>query len=176
MWAGAVSIKRETKYKIQYMKKIVLVTLAGWLVLAVLAVGAYAEPVFQMRLVVSSPTEDSVPMVWVTQNGDNTFTNVLNVQKTVLLDGTAVKSAKMTNDPMGHPEIYLNLTDEGAKKFAEVTRQNLHQQLAILVDGRVCTAPIIHAVIPAGEIQINGVFSKREAKDMVRKINDALKK
>ncbi len=115
-------------------------------------------------------------MTLTTKNEDKTFTETLNVQRTVLLDQTALQSAKSSADGLGQPLIEINFTDDGGKRFAEVTRQNLGQRLAIIIDGQVYQAPVIHGEISGGKAQISGRFSKAEATDLVAKINRSLRK
>ena len=77
---------------------------------------------------------------------------------------------------LGQATIQITFTDDGARQFAEVTRQNIHKRLAILINGQVCEAPIIQMEIRGGTAHIDGRFSKQEAKALAKKINDALNK
>ena len=158
------------------MKKPNILIVASLLISSTLAVASPAPAVFQMRLVVDDPSNDSEPMTEITHNEHNSYTNVLNVQKTVLLDQTAVKSANPGTDGLGHPIIEITLTDNGAKQFADVTRQNLHKRLAIIINGQLCQAPIIQSEISGGKAQISGQFTKQETKALAKKINNALTK
>jgi len=141
-------------------------------------VGA-ARPIFQMRLVLDAPSADSeqMTMAVTTQNRDNshTYTEVFNVQKTVLLDQAALLSANASTNALGLPVIEINFTEPGAKRFAEVTRQNLRKRLAIIMDGRLYEAPVILNEIQGGKAQISGSFSKQEARDLATKITASLK-
>jgi preprotein translocase subunit SecD len=158
------------------MKKIV--KLMAVCLVASAAVGAELPtmPVFQMRLVLDTPDGDSEQMTLITKNEHDSYTNVLNVQKTVLLDQTALKSATSHADALGQPVIEINFTENGGKRIAEVTRQNVGKRLAIVIDGKLCSAPNIHEPISGGTVQISGSFSKQEANDLVRKIGDASKR
>ena len=139
------------------------------------AATVFASPplVFQMRLADDKPSADSEPMSSITRNrfNGNTYTNILYVQKTVLLDQSALKSAKAAVDNFGQPEIYINFTKSGGEKFAEITQQNIKKRLAIIINGKLCEAPMIMTPISNGAAQINGVFTKQEAKDIARQIN-----
>jgi hypothetical protein len=139
-----------------------------------IAVAAPAGPVFEMRLVLDGPASDTEPMYEITHNGSITATNVVHVQKTILLDQTAVKSAKASKDALGQPLIEIAFTDAGAKKLAEVTRENLHRRLAIIIDGQFCEAPVIQTEISGGVAEISGRFSKGETQALAKKINAAL--
>ncbi len=71
----------------------------------------------------------------------------------------------------GEYQIAITLTDEAAKKMAEVTRKNIRRRLALLIDGRVIVAPVIQSEIPGGEIRISGSFTEDEVKDLAKRIS-----
>jgi preprotein translocase subunit SecD len=158
------------------MKKSAILTLACVLASAAVALASSTPPIFQMRLVLDALAGDSEPMIEVTHNQNATFTNVLNVQKVVLLDQTALKSVKPVTDGLGQPVIEITLTDAGAKQFAEITRQNLHRRLAIIIDGQLCEPPVIQTEISGGKAQISGKFTKQETIDLAKKVSDVLTK
>ena len=66
-------------------------------------------------------------------------------------DITEIRS--VTGD-RGNQAILLSLSNEATKKLADLTRANLHRQLAIIADGRIITAPTINATIEGGPLQI----------------------
>lgn len=138
--------------------------------------GSPAPSVFQIRLVLDAPSGDSEAMTLITRNKDDKFTNMFNVENAVLLDQTAVKSAKPAKDALGRHVVYIDLTYAGAREFAEVTRQNIHKRLAIIINGQLCEVPRIQVEISNGKFAISGSFSKQEAKDLASKINSALSK
>jgi len=158
------------------MKKSILPILTYLFASTAIAIAASTPPVFQMRLVLDTAASDSEPMTYVAHYQNHTHTNLLYVQKAILLDETALKSAKLGTAGLGWPVIEITFTDAGAKRFAEVTRQNIHKRLAIVIDGQLCEAPIIQTEISGGKAQISGSFSKKEAKDLAKKISDALPK
>ena len=153
------------------MKNILLLLAIAILSSAVASYAASTPSVLQFRLVVDSPTADSEPMNEVQPENSPRPPEVLNVQKAVLLDQTAVKSALVNVDNLGNTMIDVRLTDDGAKRFAEVTRQNLGKRLAIVIDGKLYEAPRIATAITGGEAIISGAFTREEAKDLATKIN-----
>lgn len=60
----------------------------------------------------------------------------------------------------------LKFNAEGAKKFAEITAANVGSRLAIILDGKVQSAPRIREAIPSGEAVISGHFSIDQAQDL----------
>jgi RNA polymerase sigma factor, sigma-70 family len=133
--------------------------------------------VFQFRLVLNAPSAKADPMTVVQQGADAKATKTLYVQKKVLLDQTDLMSASViTNQPAGKPWIQITFTDAGAKQFAKVTHQNIGKRLAIIIDGRLYSAPTIRSEIRDGKAQITGNFSEQEANDLAAKINQSVTK
>jgi preprotein translocase subunit SecD len=128
--------------------------------------------VFQMRLVLDAPTDNTELMTNRLQRSQE----ILPVDKTVLLDDTAIQSAKFDRNRPGYPEIEISLTDTGREQFAEITRQHLHQRIAMIVDGKIQTAPVIASEIKMGKMQITGSFSDDEGRALAEKINEAAKR
>ena len=125
--------------------------------------GNPAPSVFQFRLVLNAPSAKADPMTVVQPGADAKADQTLYVQKKVLLDQTDLKSASViTNQPAGKPRIHITFTDAGAKRFAKVTRQNIGKRLAIIIDGRLYSAPTIRSEIRGGQAQISGNFSERK--------------
>lgn len=67
---------------------------------------------------------------------------------------------------IGGYEVTLNFNDEGARIFSRVTGANLQKPLAIVLDGKVQSAPIIQSKIRDGRAVITGLNSMDEAKDL----------
>lgn len=97
----------------------------------------------------------------------------LHVQKKPLLDRSSLKSAAVEKDPLtGASEVQLTFTDQGAKRFAEVTRDHVGQRLAIVIDGKVHSAPKVMAEIPGGKVAISGAFSAQEAAALAARLSE----
>ncbi|HEX2030235.1 MAG TPA: protein translocase subunit SecD [Actinomycetota bacterium] len=92
----------------------------------------------------------------------------------VLLTGDALERAQAAySDPAaaGDPSqagwlVRFFLTGEGGERFAEITRDLIGKQLAIVLDERVESAPTVQGEIPGGEGVITGNFTEQEAKDL----------
>ncbi|MCX8082173.1 MAG: protein translocase subunit SecD [bacterium] len=82
------------------------------------------------------------------------------------LTGKYIEDAYMGYDSSGFPDVNLVLNKEGAAIFEEVTARNINKQLAIVLDGVVRSAPVIHERIPGGKAQITGKFSTEEARTL----------
>ncbi len=133
-------------------------------------------PVFQIRLVTDAPTADSEVMTKIEgmDGGQKQTVEKLNVQKTVLLDETAVQSARVNHDDDGKPEVEIILTTDGKNKFDQITLAHLHQRLAIIQGGNLVLAPVIQSEIPTGKMEMTGHFDEQEASAIVEKINNAI--
>lgn len=68
----------------------------------------------------------------------------------------------------GEPIVHLEFNSEGTKKFAKVTGENVGRRLAIVLDGKVYSAPRISEPIPDGRAVITGRFTVEEAKDIAK--------
>ena len=67
-------------------------------------------------------------------------------------------------------EVALTLTDEGAEKFAEATRENLGLQIPIVYDGEVISAPTVQAEITGGNPSITNMESFEAAERLASTI------
>lgn len=69
------------------------------------------------------------------------------------------------------PTISLEFNDDGAKKFAEITKGNVGKRVGIFLDGQIISAPTVQEEIKDGRAEISGEFKLQEAKDLVRDLN-----
>jgi preprotein translocase subunit SecD len=130
-----------------------------------------APSVFQMRLVVTSASSDSEEMVLTNKTSVEKF----QVQKTSLLDASAIEEADAIAQG-GNNYISVKFTDSGAKKIEQATSLHVGEKLAIIISGKLTSAPTIIAPINGPRAQISGDFSRSEAKNLARKINQAVVK
>lgn len=91
------------------------------------------------------------------------------------LTGAYVADSGVYPDPLtGSPKISLRFNSEGAEKFAEITRNNVGRQLAIVLDGELQSAPRINEPILGGNCEISGDFDLREAFDLANVLRNPL--
>lgn len=100
----------------------------------------------------------------------------LHVLKNVLIDQKDLKSARVSNDQFGHPQIEIRFTNDGGIRFARVTRDSVGKRLAIIIDGQLYSAPTILSEIPGGTAMISGSFSEQEARELADRITQSLEK
>ena len=91
----------------------------------------------------------------------------LTVSKRVILSGDNLLSAKPTlNNQTNETAVSFSLDRLGTKRFAKVTTNNVGKRLAIILDGKIISAPEIRESIIGGNGQITGNFTLQEASDL----------
>ena len=83
-----------------------------------------------------------------------------------ILDGSMIIDAKVAFDSNNQPVINFTLNSQGAKIFGDFTAKNIGKHLAIVLDNKVYSAPVIKERIGGGSGQISGGFSIEEAHDL----------
>ncbi len=93
---------------------------------------------------------------------------------TVVLDGSNVTSAeaRVTQDSMRNNQYVVALTfdDEGTTAFAEATKDNIGNQIMIVYDGEVISAPVVQSEITDGQCVIEGMADQEEAQNLASSI------
>lgn len=88
----------------------------------------------------------------------------------IVLEGSDVADAKGTayqNSQNGTQyAVSLTLTDEGASKFVEATKENVGKQIAIVYDSQIISAPTVNEAITGGQAQITGMSGIEEAQNL----------
>jgi len=105
-----------------------------------------------------------------TRSGEHVRTELL-LEKEPKLVGSDLADSLLGFGQFGTAKVQLRFTPEGAKKFAKVTQENVDRQLAIVLDGRVRSAPTIRTPILNGEAEITGIGSMDEARVIVTVLN-----
>jgi SecD/SecF fusion protein len=90
------------------------------------------------------------------------------LEKQAVLTGDTLTNAGVhfSQSQFNEPVVGLEFNAEGAKKFAEITSANIGRRLAIVLDGKVQSAPNIKEAIPSGEAVISGRFDVEQAQDL----------
>ena len=82
------------------------------------------------------------------------------------ITGRDLRYARPTSGENGQPVVAFSLTQQGARRFSQLTRENVGRSLAIILDGKVQSAPRIEGPIEGGDGQIYGRFTQREVADL----------
>ena len=89
------------------------------------------------------------------------------VEKRVLVSGADLTDAQPGFDQRtSEPIVSFRFNTSGARKFAEVTQQNVGKPFAIVLDNEVISAPVIREPITGGSGQISGSFTVQQANDL----------
>ncbi len=89
------------------------------------------------------------------------------LEKKVLMTGSAVADARVRpGTQLEGPYVELVLSDRGAREFEQITGENVGRNLAIVLDGKVFSAPVIREKIAGGRASITGNFDIKEARDL----------
>lgn len=83
-----------------------------------------------------------------------------------VLTGKDLKNSKAHVAQNNQPVVGLEFNDDGAKKFAALTAQNIGKPISILLDGDVLTSPVVQEVITGGNAQISGSRTMEEAEHL----------
>jgi len=89
------------------------------------------------------------------------------LKKRTLLTGEYITDARVQIDPRtNEPYVLLTFDSRGARIFARITGENIKKRLAIILDKKVYSAPVIQDKITGGRAQITGAFTMQEAHDL----------
>ena len=90
-----------------------------------------------------------------------------NVQKKLVLSGEHLTDAQPGFDNLNNSSVVnFKLDGFGSKKFAYATKNNIGKRLAIIIDDKVVSAPVVRDAITTGNGQISGSFSVEEANNL----------
>ena len=106
------------------------------------------------------------PMVTVRPDG-STSESMIALDKEPLMTGEDVADARPTFDNRDNkPSVGLSFNSRGAAMFERITGEHIHKRMAIVLDGKVHSAPTIQSRIGGGKASITGSFTPNEAQDL----------
>ncbi len=98
----------------------------------------------------------------ISENGE-----ILNVSKRIIMSGENLIDAQPNiNNQNNEPTVSFTLDRLGSQKFGRVTTDNVGKRLAIVLDGKIVSAPNINEPITSGNGMISGNFTFQEATDL----------
>ncbi len=97
-------------------------------------------------------------------SGDETGPIIL--KRAVIVGGDQLDGAKADYDERGQAVVAFSFKPLGAKKFGAATRENVGERLAIVLDGKVISAPVINSPITGGKGIITGNFTVESASEL----------
>jgi preprotein translocase subunit SecD len=132
-------------------------------------IGKTAKLTFQM-------VDDSVPPADVASGhvppedivlpSDDKYAPSYVLQRRAVVTGEMLVTAGQAYDPQTNaPVVSFRFNGQGARRFGDVTAQNIGKRFAIVLDGRVVSAPVIQSAILSGTGQISGNYTEESAGD-----------
>nr|WP_058023182.1 protein translocase subunit SecD [Pseudohongiella spirulinae] len=113
---------------------------------------------------------------WVAEPGNRTVMTLpdqndpeqtYRLERRIAMEGKHVRDARMALQPQTNlPVVNFTLDQTGGRQFAQMTRENIGRALAVVLDGKVVTAPVIRSPITGGSGEISGQFSAVEAGEL----------
>lgn len=91
---------------------------------------------------------------------------LIPVYTRVEVSGESLKDSQADFDQNNMPVVTTAFDATGARKFARLTTEHVNERFAIVLDGKVLSAPTIREPIPGGRGQISGGFTLQGAKDL----------
>lgn len=88
------------------------------------------------------------------------------VKSEAVLTGDYITDAQTRFDQFNQPYVSMSFNGQGGKIFERVTGENVKKRMAIVLDGKVYSAPVIQDRISGGKASITGSFSTDEAHDL----------
>ena len=89
------------------------------------------------------------------------------IKKRTLLTGARLKDARVQIDSQyNEPYVGIEFDRKGGRIFEKITEENVNKRLAIVLDNKIYSAPVIQEKISGGQARITGRFSAEEARDL----------
>ncbi|CAN7411095.1 protein translocase subunit SecD [Phenylobacterium sp. LjRoot164] len=133
-------------------------------------IGQTAKLTFQMVDETVTPEDMAagrVPPGSALYPSDDGSTQAYVLKKRALVTGEMLTDAQQQFDQQsGQPVVSFRFNGQGARRFADATTQNLGKRFAIVLDGKVISAPVIQSAITGGNGQISGNFTPQTANDL----------
>ena len=101
------------------------------------------------------------------------FEEKLVVKKKADIPGSMVSGANAYFDTQGWG-VSLRFSSEGAAQFAKLTQENVGKRFAIMLDGKVQSAPVIREAITGGNASITGNFTESQARNLASVLENPL--
>lgn len=127
------------------------------------------EPIIQRegsnRIIIELPGEKD-PQKAIETIGKTAVLQFKDEEDNVRLTGEDLKDAKEQLGQNKQPLVSLKFSDEGGKKFADLTAANVGRHIGIYLDGEMLTNPVVNEAITGGAAVITGQRTLEEAKDL----------
>ncbi|MBF0368351.1 MAG: protein translocase subunit SecD [Magnetococcales bacterium] len=97
----------------------------------------------------------------------STYQQPYLLKKRTVLTGAYLSDARVNfSAQYNEPQVLVSFNRQGARKFAQITANHVNERMAIVLDGRVYSAPVIQERIDGGRASITGRFTTDDAHDL----------
>ncbi|MBR5687019.1 MAG: hypothetical protein IKX36_03575 [Prevotella sp.] len=102
------------------------------------------------------------------EDSETTFYGLFCVRGPIAaITGDKIIEAKDEEDSFNHsPIVTMKMNEEGARQFTDLTKKNIGQPIAIVIDGRVYSAPRVNMEITGGNASISGQYTPEQTKEL----------
>lgn len=114
--------------------------------------------------VLDEPNRDTCDMVL--KHGDSSET--VHVDRNIIISDKDIVEATLIESD--YPAVRITLTEEGKKKFSELTKESINKRLAVVLDDHLVSAPVVRAEITGGVLDISGNMTREFAEKVVQTI------
>lgn len=108
---------------------------------------------------------------YFTVDKEGKYVAVAAIKRHAVLENADIQST----EPKGN-KVLIHFNLKGARKWAELTKNNIGKSVAFIIDHQIYTMPMINAEIRSGESMINGLESEAIAKSISETLNATLVK
>jgi len=88
------------------------------------------------------------------------------LRKVAIITGNDLRTAREKPDQFNNPAVGFTLNNDGVTKFSKATSANVGRQIAIVLDGKVRSAPRVDGPINTADAEITGTFTMEQASDL----------
>ncbi|OLD22323.1 MAG: protein-export membrane protein SecD [Acidobacteria bacterium 13_1_40CM_3_65_5] len=117
------------------------------------------------ELMVNGQVPEGMEIVPGTSTAGDTGNLYYLVKKVAAVTGRDLRNARPSLDENNRPAVSFTLNSEGGRKFGKVSGENIGRQLAIILDGRVQSAPTLESRITT-DGRISGSFTQEEVQNL----------
>ena len=133
-------------------------------------IGQTAKLTFQMvddSVTQQDLIENRIPPGSMVLPSSDGYSPAYVVKRRALVTGEMLTDARQGNDPQsGVPLVNFRFNSQGARRFGSVTSTNIGKRFAIVLDGKIISAPVIQSAITGGSGQISGSFTTESANEL----------
>ncbi|OGX85461.1 protein translocase subunit SecDF [Hymenobacter lapidarius] len=86
------------------------------------------------------------------------------------MSGEVISDARADIGQNGQPEVLMNMSPAGSRKWAKMTAANIGQQVAMVLDEYVVSAPVVQSEITGGGTSITGSFAIEDTQDLANQL------